>query len=207
MDPIKTEYATGNERFILKGSDSDLCLINFWAWAYSDCLTNTHRGVLAEFLVASALGIDLKQPREAWAKFDLTYRGKGVEVKSASYHQSWYQKEMSKINFVIPRTRAWDADTNRLDSEIKRQARFYVLCLLSEQDRRSVNPLDIDQWRFWVVPTCFFNDRKRSQHSIGYNSLISEVGQPVGFGNLQEKADALINDSYPIATCRGSLRG
>ena len=194
MDPINTKYATGDERFKLMESDSDLCLLDFWAWAYSDCMTNTHRGVLAEFLVAAALGIDLKQPREAWAKFDLTYRGKGVEVKSASYHQSWFQKKMSKINFVIPQTRAWDAKTNQMDSEAKRQALFYVLCLLSEQDRDSVDPLDIDQWKFWVVPARFLNERKRSQHSISYNSLIKEVGQPVCFGEIQAEADKLIDE-------------
>lgn len=101
---------------------------------------------------------------------------------------------MSKINFVIPQTRAWDAKTNQMDSEAKRQALFYVLCLLSEQDRDSVDPLDIDQWKFWVVPARFLNERKRSQHSISYNSLIKEVGQPVCFGEIQAEADKLIDE-------------
>ena len=30
---------------------------DFWAWAYSDVLENTARGIFAEFLVGSALGI------------------------------------------------------------------------------------------------------------------------------------------------------
>ena len=30
----------------------------FLAWAYGDLLTNTTRGVLAEYIVATALGID-----------------------------------------------------------------------------------------------------------------------------------------------------
>ena len=36
----------------------------FWEWAYDDLLTNTTRGVLAEYIVATALGIrDTKRVR------------------------------------------------------------------------------------------------------------------------------------------------
>ncbi len=175
------------------GSVSSLKLLDFWTWAYSDCINNITRGILAEFLVAMALGIDLHKPRDAWAKFDLAYRDKGIEVKSASYHQRWHQEKMSNISFTIPATKAWEEETNILDPEAKRQAFMYVLCLLSEKTRNLVNPLDIDQWVFWVIPTRFFNDRKRSQHSITYNSLIKEVGQPVTFTEIRPKVDYLID--------------
>jgi hypothetical protein len=193
MDPIKINYATGNEHFIQNGSASNLRLLDFWAWAYSDCINNTTRGVLAEFLVASALGIDLRKPRDAWAKYDLTYRDKGIEVKSASYHQRWHQKKMSNISFSTRAARAWDPETNIQEHESKRQAFIYVLCLLSEKKRNLVNPLDIDQWVFWVIPTQFFNERKRSQHSITYISLIKEIGQPTAFVEIRPKVDYLID--------------
>ncbi|MGD0572847.1 MAG: hypothetical protein ABSB11_07470 [Sedimentisphaerales bacterium] len=72
MDPRKIEYATGEEHFRQSGSVISLKLLDFWAWAYSDYFSNTARGVLAEFIVARALEIDLHEPRKAWAKFDLT---------------------------------------------------------------------------------------------------------------------------------------
>jgi hypothetical protein len=193
MDPIKINYATGDEHFIQNGSISSLRLIDFWSWAYSDCINNTARGVLAEFLVASALGINLHKPRDAWAKYDLTYRDKGIEIKSASYHQRWHQKKMSNISFSTRATRAWDEETNIQDSESKHQAFIYVLCLLAEKTRNLVNPLDINQWVFWVLPTRFFESRKRSQHSITYNSLIKEVGQTVTFAEIRPKVDYLID--------------
>ena len=193
MNPIEIKYATGEELFVLDGVDISLKLLDFWRWAYSDCINNTTRGVLAEFLVATALGIDLNKSRDAWAKFDLTYRDKGIEVKSSSYHQRWHQEKISSISFKIPATKAWDEESNIQDTEAKRQAFMYVLCLLSEKTRNLVNPLDIDQWAFWVIPTHFFNNRKRSQHSITYNSLIKEVGQPVTFTEIRPKVDYLLD--------------
>ena len=33
----------------------------------------------------------------------------------------------------------------------QRVSDVYVLCLLKERDRRNINPLDVSQWRFFVV--------------------------------------------------------
>ena len=46
---------TANDKFTFHGSDLDLSVVDFWSWAYSDLLNNTGRGVLAEFIVFSAL--------------------------------------------------------------------------------------------------------------------------------------------------------
>ena len=50
------EQLNGNEPFTLHGSDTSICLQDFWRWSCSDLLNNTQRGILAEFLVHSALG-------------------------------------------------------------------------------------------------------------------------------------------------------
>ncbi len=72
----------------------------FLAWAYDDLLTNTTRGVLAEYIVAKALGIcDTK--RVEWDKYDLVIGDIGVEVKSAAYVQTWKQTRLSEIAFNI----------------------------------------------------------------------------------------------------------
>lgn len=42
----------------------------FWKWAFSDFLSNTLRGVLAEFIVATALGC-AHRPRTEWDAYDL----------------------------------------------------------------------------------------------------------------------------------------
>ena len=82
------EQLNGNEPFTLHGSDTSIMLQDFWRWAYSDLLNNTHRGVLAEFLVHSAL--ETKDVTRAdWLPFDLTSpSGLRIEVKSSAYLQA-----------------------------------------------------------------------------------------------------------------------
>ena len=193
MEPIPIEYSRGESKFTSTKVDTESTLLDFWSWAFSDVLTNTTRGILAEFIVATALGINTKQPRDGWAKFDLEYMNHGVEIKSASYHQRWFQNKMSTISFNIPTSRAWDASTNKLEEQSQRQADLYILCLLSEKERDQVNPLDLDQWEFWILETQFLNERKRSQKSITYNSLLKEVGEPVCFHQIKHSVDELIN--------------
>ena len=96
------EQLNGNEPFTLHGSDTSILLQDFWRWAYSDLLNNTHRGVLAEFLVHSAL--EAKDVARAdWLPFDLTSpSGLRIEVKSSAYLQAWTPEDVfSQISFDI----------------------------------------------------------------------------------------------------------
>lgn len=49
------EQLTSNNKFTFRGEDTGLSVVDFWSWAYSDLLNNTDRGVLAEYIVHSAL--------------------------------------------------------------------------------------------------------------------------------------------------------
>ena len=102
---------TGSEKFTTQGSDLPASLLDFWQWSSSDLVSNALRGVLAEFVVTMALGINIDRPREEWAAYDLvTNEGVKVEVKSAAYVQSWKQKKPSKICFSIKKTMEYDED-------------------------------------------------------------------------------------------------
>ncbi len=98
--------ASGHEPIVGDGVPPQLTIHDFWSWGYSDVLVNTNRGVLAEFLVAVALGVHQDPPRDAWARCDLYYRDQGIEVKSAAYVQREYQDRPSTISFSVPKTRA-----------------------------------------------------------------------------------------------------
>lgn len=64
-------------------------LADFWSWACSDLANNTMRGLLAEYLVATALGA-AAGTRTEWDTVDIrTSDGWRVEVKSTAYLQSW----------------------------------------------------------------------------------------------------------------------
>ena len=127
-------------------------ILEFWRWAYSNVFINTSRGVLAEFIVASAINAR-ETVRVEWQPFDLTTpEGIRREVKSASYLQDWYQARPSRIIFGVRPTIWWDSATKELVGEPKRHADAYVFCLFAEISRLKVNPLDLNQWEFYVVP-------------------------------------------------------
>lgn len=173
---IRTARKDGNEKFL--GADFDL--IDFWRWSASDLVSNATRGILAEYIVMKALGIE-QEVRDEWAAYDLlTPSGIKVEVKSAAFLQSWAQKELSLIKFSTRKTLGWDAEANLMGSEPKWQSDVYVFALLGHQDQTTVNPLDLSQWRFFVVATKILAARERSQHSITLASL-ERFAEAVGY--------------------------
>jgi hypothetical protein len=139
---IDTLKKSGDERFSRNGKPLDFNVLSFWRWSASDLVSNATRGVLAEYIVATALGLSAGL-REEWDAFDLvTKDGIKIEVKSASYIQSWHHANLSKITFGIQPTRAWDATTNLLAAEIQRQAHIYIFCLLAHKDQNTLDPLN-----------------------------------------------------------------
>lgn len=163
---------TGQENFISNSANLDFNLLDFWSWSQSNLLDNTLRGVLAEFIVAKALSIKSAH-RVEWDAYDLiTNSGLKIEVKSSAYLQSWKQKKLSNISFGIQRTRGWNADLNEYTNFIERQADVYVFCVLHHQVEQTVNPMDMDQWMFYVLETKVLNEKCEFQKTIGLNSLL-----------------------------------
>ena len=105
-------FKSGQEPLHAGGRPIGPKLCDYWKWSTSDLLSNTLRGVLAEYLVATALGLGDK-PRQEWAESDLVMRsGAKIEIKSASYIQSWKQHGFSAVNFDIARKKsAWNPET------------------------------------------------------------------------------------------------
>lgn len=153
----------GSEALRLQGQDLSLTLLDFWQWSMSDLVSNLARGRLAEFIVAHALGIDVRRGvRNEWDAFDLTTNdGIKVEVKSSAFLQSWYQKRFSTAAWSVGPTRAWNPATNVYSSEARWQADVYVFALLDHRVKGTVEPLDLDQWSFFVIPRHRLSEQKR----------------------------------------------
>ena len=123
----------------------------FLARSASNLLSNATRGVFAQFLVGAALDC-LPAVRDEWAAWDLCTRaGIKVEVKTSAYLQSWSQKKPSTIRFGIGQRRAWNAEAGCYDTDVRYHADVFVFCFLSHMERTTVNPLDVSQWRFFVL--------------------------------------------------------
>ncbi|MFN8240249.1 MAG: hypothetical protein U0X39_05790 [Bacteroidales bacterium] len=159
-------------------------LLDFWQWAYSDLVGNTERGILAEYLVALACNIE-ESERISWDSFDLLVDDKiKVEVKSSSYLQSWRQKNYSRPIFGIARTKAWDPVSGIFESQSKRQADLYVFALLSHQDKPTLNPVDTNQWEFYVLSTRIINSFMGDKKSISLDKIKELGAAKCDFKNL-----------------------
>ena len=88
--------------------------------------------------------------------------------------------------FVVPKTRGWDATTNLQSREARRQADIYVFALLAHTDKSTIDPLNVNQWQFYVLPTATLDARTRSQHSITLKSLEQLSGGAVHYTALRE---------------------
>lgn len=123
--------------------------------------------------------------RDEWDAFDLkTKDGIKIEVKSAAYIQSWNQRNFSTISFSIKPARCWEAEPKRQRGEPKRHADVYVFCLLKHKDQKTIDPLKMEQWDFYVLPTYRLDVYERSQSSITINSLC-KLTKPIGYSDLK----------------------
>lgn len=173
LPAIKVTAKSGNERFVADGVEPGIRLMDFWRWSASDLVSNATRGVLAEFIVGQAVG-NRRAVRDEWDAFDLlTASGIRIEVKSAAYVQSWRQDRLSSIRFSVSETRAWSRQTNQFAKQKRRQADVYVFALLDHKDKRTIDPLDLRQWRFFILPAAALSSLAPTAKSIGLNRLRS----------------------------------
>ncbi len=145
--PTPVEPLSGGEPF--KGLDATV--IDFWKWGFSDLRMNIVRGILAEFLVAQAVG-DKTDVRVAWANFDVTTQdGVPVEVKSSGHCQSWKQRRLSRLNFRKLTGRRYSED-GELGAEPEIRADVIVFAVQACRDCARYEALDIAKWEFLGDP-------------------------------------------------------
>lgn len=71
FNQLKVKQRTGKEPFHNGGQPVNFDLGSFWQWSSSDIVNNRTRGILAEYLVAQAIGVADGSVREEWAPRDL----------------------------------------------------------------------------------------------------------------------------------------
>jgi hypothetical protein len=185
---------SGDEVFRRNGEELSIKLLNFWQWSASDLIGNAERGILAEYIVATALGI-ADGVQEGWTAYDLkTPSGIKIEVKSGAYIQSWYQKTYSNVCFSIKPSTSWDSRTNEWESERKRQADIYVFCVLKHKDQTTLDPLNLDQWDFYVLPASVLNKLSLTQKTIGLAGVLKLHPFIVKYEELASCVETLSHD-------------
>lgn len=151
--------------------------MGLWQWTSSNLLDNTMRGMLAEYMVATALGAAEKAIRTEWDAFDLvTDSGIKVEIKSSAFLQTWAQEKSSAATIQIRETLAWDKDQARYEEKRRRQADVYVICIFTGTDITRDDILDLDLWTFLVVPTTVLNEKFPGQKTVRLTVLAKTPG-------------------------------
>lgn len=158
---------TGNEHFTFDGMPVNRLLSDFLLWVSSDLTNYVTRSILAEYIVSSALDFDiaLRQNNEPYR---LTYCGNIIEIKSSAYIQSLQTDVLTSPIFGIAPTYAFD------ENEIvkrERKSQMYVFCLLDCLNRETVEPLQLEQWKFYVLPTSVLNEKCGEQKTLTLNAL------------------------------------
>lgn len=65
---------------------------------------------------------------------------------------------------------------------------MYVFCLLKMKDQQEINPLKLEQWEFYVLPTYKIDNYTRSQTSITLNSLL-KITNPITYKQLKNEIE------------------
>ena len=76
---LQATQKSGSESVHRGGVPLGRSLQDFWRWSASDLVSNATRGIVAEYLVALALGLPPDAVRNEWDPFDVT-APEGVKV-------------------------------------------------------------------------------------------------------------------------------
>jgi hypothetical protein len=187
--PKPVEPLDGTERF----AGVDATVDEYWSWAHSDLRDNTERGVLAEFLVARAVGSTQKL-RVSWDNYDvLTPEGTRIEVKASAYLQSWTQKQHSQLIFGRLSGLEFDASRNEFGSERRVRADVFVFCVQTERNPAAYDALDTAKWEFYVVGADTI--RAAGTRTVGMNWVRAQASGPVRFEQLAEAVRVAANEA------------
>ena len=186
---IEIAQKTGDEPFHDDRKNLPQTLLDYWRWSGSDLVSNAQRGILAEFLVGSALQMTDQVHRE-WDAYDVrTPSGLTVEVKNSAYIQSWSQTDCSTIQFDIAPKQSWDAQEDKIDSVSRRSADVYVFSLLAHRDQNSIDPRNVNQWKFYVLATNVTDERCGEQKTIRLNPLKALQPEEPRYASLRETVE------------------
>ncbi len=150
-------------------------------------LTNIHRAVIVEAIVAAALEPEWQWCSADYASCDFRRDGVRLEVKQSASLQSWNAATLrpSKCSFdIAERSGQWE-DGITWKPGNGRNADVYLLChhplVSAEADHRNSA-----QWRFFVVP----ETRLPKQKTISL-SAVERLAAPVGWSSLKEALEGL----------------
>jgi hypothetical protein len=179
--PYEPTPLSSAEALTLPDGMAPATLADFWRWSLSALWDDGVRGILAEFLVAHALGL-AGAPRKCWEEWDIiTPRGLKIEVKSSAYLQAWTQERISSVGFSGLRSFHYEAGKYASTREFHCHAIvFGVLDVKDPAHATPLAPLDLTRWRWYPVSVPTFAQKFGNVDRIGAIQLDQLGACPYG---------------------------
>ena len=182
----------GNERFILNNKELEFGILDLWQSKYANIYNM--QDVIAEFLVEKALVIDKAQNTDYWTLWDILYRGYRIEVKETGYYHPW--NENGKISFQrkfgITKANS-NYESEETENKYERQNDIYVFCLNTGDTRETSNPMNVNNWEFYIVRTAVINQECGNNKHISLGR-VRKIAKSVKYEKIKECIDEIINE-------------
>lgn len=179
----------GNERFTLQGRATDLTILEFWRWHFSEIYDLQSK--FAEYIVGKALGLNEAQNVGDWTLYDMMYRGKRIEVKETSYFHAWQTDDEPKSQHrAFGITKAFD-NYQDSSSQFRRQNDIYIFCLNTGETKTDSNPLELNNWQFYVVSTETINKECGDAKTISL-SRVEKLATKIEYSKLKNAVDDMV---------------
>ena len=195
-----TQYRAyeADDQFVYQGN-LEFSVQDYWHFMYSQLGGQSPQ--IAEFLVARALGVEKAENVDYWSAYDMSYRGRRIEVKETEYIHPWNKKRVSQVrNFSIApsNNEYWRSGLNLYpDKKLARQSDVYVFCLNTNQDLQNRDPLNLEHWEFYIVPTYMIDQyaekrKNPGQKNISLSAVKKLAGSSVSFPEIRARVDDIL---------------
>lgn len=132
---------------------------------------------------------------DSWTLFDILYRNTRIEIKQTSYYHPWNEggKISNQRTFGITMANSNRENIRSEENKFERQNDIYVFCLNIGKTKETANPMNLENWRFYIIPTKIINEECGNNKSISLNK-VRKIGVEVGFFRIKQYIDYLIDE-------------
>ena len=138
---------------------------------------------MAEYLVLKALGFSGANDSRFWSPHNVIYKGSRIEIRTAAYMKSSNDDEPS------------DKHIRHIDIRAK-DCQAYLFCLLPGKTKETADPLILDNWEFYIIPTWYLELECGKNITITM-SKVRRLVKKANYEDLKNSVDIAIKQSNP----------
>ena len=170
------ENKSGEEHFTLHGLQTELTVKDFWSIFFSDLYEI--RSKVAVYLVAHKLGITSSQEFGYWSAQSICYKKKRIEIR-ATCGAGKAGESFGDRNTV-----------RHIDVRV-RETDIYVFCLNESAMESDLELLELERWKFYVVPEWYIRSECGDKKTIT-REKVKRLVKETDISGLKRAVDSVI---------------